>query len=496
MADSQPDKLKEKLIAKCSTYIGSQELEKIKHAISIAEKSHLGQKRISGTDFIVHPLRVALRLANIKMDADVISAAILHDTLEDTNLDPAQIKRKIGSDVLDLVKSLTKLSKVQISKNWFPFSRVQETQLPEFERQVENLRRMLVAISNDARVVVIKLADKIDNMETLSFLPKEKQEKIAREVLEIYAPIAQRLGIGEWKGMLEDLAFPYLYPKEYEYIKKLSIPKVKDREQYLKKVSKKVKRILKQNSIDAQIDFRAKRLYSLYRKLEKYDNDMSKIYDLVAMRITVNDVEECYKTLGIIHGLWKPLFSRIKDFISLPKPNGYQSIHTTVFCDEGQIVEFQIRTFKMHYQAEFGIASHWIYESKKLSRLPNKSELQWLKDFFRMQKNISSPQELEGTFKRDYFKNRIFVFTPKGDVKDLPFDATPVDFAYAIHSGIGNRCAGAKVNGKIAPLDSQLENGDIVEILIKKSAKPRADWLNFAKTHLARSNIRRNLKGL
>lgn len=496
MAGSKPDKLKEKLLSKCSTYIENSELEKIKSAISIAQTSHLGQKRISGTEFIVHPLRIAVRLANLKMDADVISAAILHDTLEDTNLDPGVIRKKIGSDVLDLVKSVTKLSKVQISKSWFPFSRVKETQLPEFERQVENLRRMLVAISNDARVVVIKLADKIDNMETLSFLPKEKQERIAKEVIEIYAPIAQRLGIGEWKGILEDLAFPYLYPKEYANILKLSIPKVKDREQYLKNISKKVKRILKQNDIKAQIDFRAKKLYSLYKKLEKYDNDMGKIYDLVAIRITVPDVEQCYKTLGIIHSLWKPLFSRIKDYISLPKPNGYQSIHTTVFCDEGQIVEFQIRTFEMHYQAEFGIASHWIYESKKLSRLPSKSELQWLKDFFRLQKNITSPQELEGTFKRDYFKNRIFVFTPKGDVKDLPFDATPVDFAYAVHSGIGNRCAGAKVNGKIAPINSVLENGDIVEILIKKSAKPRADWLNFAKTHLARSNIRRNLKGL
>lgn len=496
MADSEPSKLTNKLIAKCSTYIEDFELEKIKFAILLAEKSHLGQKRISGTDFIVHPLRVAIRLASIKMDADVICAAALHDTLEDTNLDPALIKKKLGNNVVELVRSVTKLSKVQISKSWFPFSRIKETQLPEFERQVENLRRMMVAISNDARVVVIKLADKLDNMETLNFMSKEKQEKIAREVIEIYAPIAQRLGIGEWKGMLEDLAFPYLYPKEYEYVRKLSIPKIRVRELYLKKISKKVKRILKQNGIEAQIDFRAKRLYSLYKKLEKYDNDMGKIYDLVAIRIIVADVEECYKTLGIIHGLWKPLFSRIKDFISLPKPNGYQSIHTTVFCDEGQIVEFQIRTRKMHYQAEFGIASHWIYESKKLSRMPNKSEIHWLKDFFRLQKNTTSPQELEGTFKRDYFKNRIFVFTPKGDVKDLPFDATPVDFAYAVHSGIGNRCAGAKVNGKIAPLDSQLENGDIVEILIKKSAHPRADWLNFAKTHLARSNIRRNLKDL
>jgi GTP pyrophosphokinase len=368
--------------------------------------------------------------------------------------------------------------------------------VPEFEKQLENLRRMLVAMASDARVVIIKLADKIDNMETLKYQPPEKQQQTATEVLEIYAPIAQRLGIGEWKGQLEDLAFPYLFHDEFKNLKFLAIPKVKDREKYLRKISFKVKRILKQNSIEARIDFRAKRLYSLYKKLEKYDNDITKIYDLVAIRIIVDDLETCYTTLGIIHSLWKPLFSRIKDYIALPKPNGYQSNHTTVFCDNGQIVEFQIRTFAMHYQAEFGVASHWIYERQKKSRMPDKIETQWLKDFLRFNRSTPSAQELGDTLKRDFFKNRIFIFTPKGDVKDLPVGATPIDFAYAVHSAVGNRCVGAKINGKIAQLSHRLENGDIVEILTKKSAKPRSDWLQFAKTHLARSNIRRELKQL
>lgn len=496
MADSSLAKAEEKLISRCSGYLEPSDIKKIREAVEMAKSAHKGQKRLSGVDFVIHPLRSAIHLASLRSETDVIIAAILHDTLEDTSIDPSLIKKRFGSNVLDLVRAVTKLNRIRISKSWLPFSRVKKQELPEYENQIENMRRMLVAMSNDARVVIIKLADKLDNMETLRFQPKEKHERIAREVLEIYAPIAQRLGIGEWKGQLEDLAFPYVFPEEFKNLRNLAISKVKDREKYLKKIAKKVKKILKQNSIDAEIDFRAKKLYSLYKKLEKYGGDISKIYDLVAMRIIVNDIETCYTTLGIIHSLWKPLFSRIKDYVALPKPNGYQSIHTTVFCDDGQIVEFQIRTYAMHYQAEFGIASHWIYERKKQSRLPNKMEMQWLKDFLRFQRNVKSHEEIGASLKRDFFKNRIYVFTPKGDVKDLPAGATPIDFAYAIHSGVGNRCAGAKINGKIAQLSTTLQNGDIVEILIKKNARPRSDWLSFAKTHLARSNIRRQLKQL
>lgn len=418
----------------------------------------------------------------------------MHDTVEDTDTTINDIRKTFGKDVAILVESVTKLESVRIKKGWFPFQKIDEKKLPEFERQAETLRKMLVAMSKDIRVVLIKLADKIHNTETLKYLPQEKQERIAKEVIEIYSPIAQRLGMGRWKGMLEDMSFPYILPAEYKQLQKMAIPQIKEREKYLKILVKKIKTLLDKNNVKSTIDFRAKRWYSLYRKLIKYEGDLSKVYDLIAVRIVVDNVEDCYSALGLIHGSWRPLVGRIKDYIALPKPNGYQSIHTTIFADEGRIVEIQIRTKEMNYQAEYGVAAHWVYSNTKMSHLANKDEFKWIKEFYQIQKYLNSPDELEKSFKLDLFKDRIFVFTPQGDVMDLPNGATTIDFAYSVHTAVGNKCAGAKVNNKMVSIDTRLQNGDIVEILTKKNASPHRDWLEFAKTQIARSQIKKNVK--
>lgn len=492
MEDSNSKKAEAELIGKLS-YLKNDELKRVKKAVLFAKKVHKGTKRLSGERFVTHPFKTASLLGDLKLDSTSIMAAILHDTVEDTEANYWQIRIQFGKDVANLVESVTKLETIRIKKGWFPLIGVSQKKLPEFERQVETLRKMLVAMSKDIRVILIKLADKIHNLETLEYLPKEKQERIAREVIEIYAPIAHRLGMGKWKGRLEDLAFPYVYPKEYAKLKKLTVSEIKEREEYLKILVSKIKRLLAQNKIKAKTDFRAKGWYSLYKKLQKYDGDLSKIYDLIAIRIIVDNVEDCYTVLGLIHSVWRPLVGRIKDYIALPKPNGYKSIHTTVFADERRIVEIQIRTREMHLQGEFGIAAHWVYSENKSSRRPNSKELKWLQDFNQIQKMVTSSDELSKSFKLDIFEDRIFVFTPDGDVRDLPLGATPVDFAYSIHSDVGNHCAMAKVNGKVVPIDSKLDNGNIVEIVTKKNSRPHQDWLNFVKTQAARNQIRRAL---
>lgn len=493
MEQSKLNQLKKELIDLCG-HISEVDIEKIKVAIDFSERYHQNQKRKSGDPYLIHPLRTAILLAKIKLDKDTIIAAILHDTLEDTPATQKDIKNNFGVEVLKLVEGVTKLGKVRIKKSWFPFFR-KKVDIPEFERQVETLRKMLVAVSQDLRVILIKFADKIHNLETLKYLDLDKQERIAREALEIYAPIAGRLGINEWKDIMEDLSFPYVYPNDYARIQKLAIPEIKEREKYLKAISKKVAKILSENKIEYKIGFRAKRWYSLYKKLERYDNDISRIHDLVALRIIVDSIEDCYKVLGVLHSKWKPIMGRIKDYIAMPKPNGYQSIHTTVFCDNKQIAEFQIRTKEMHQKAEFGIASHWVYEKEKSSRFANKEELRWLEEFSKNQKRISDPAELFASMSLDLFQDRIFVFTPKGDAKDLPINSTPIDFAYSIHTDIGNHCQGALINGKIAPLETKLKNGDIVKIIVSKKSKPKTDWLKMARTDQARLNIKKNTRG-
>lgn len=482
----------QKLVEKVRKYLPESNVLRVEQAIEFAKKAHLGVKRASGADYYIHPLRAALSLAGMKLDTESIIATLLHDVLEDTIVSESEIKKVFGQEVLTLIRGVTKLSAVKIKKNWIPFSKVTTEEMPQFEHQVENLRNMLLAMSEDIRIIIIKLADKIDNMETLRYLPAEKQERIAREVLEIYAPIAHRLGMGEWKGYLEDLAFPFVYPKEFEKIKSMAIDEMKIRESFLKKVVQEVKVMLSESKIKVKkINFRAKRYYSLFKKLQRYDMDISKVYDLVAVRVIVDSVEDCYAALGLIHSFWKPLPGRIKDYIALPKPNGYQSLHTTVFSIKGKITEFQIRTEEMDAQAEFGIAAHWLYNEQKANRREIQ-KIQWLQDFAKMQKIIKNPSELADTFKMDLFSDRIFVFTPKGDVIDLPNGASALDFAYSVHTFIGNHCAGAKINGKFLPIKSELKNGDLVEISINKNSKPSRDWLKIVKTHIAKEQIRKH----
>lgn len=495
----------EDVIAKTKEYLSDNDRALIKRAYDLAKQAHDGQKRGTGEEFIQHPLGTALYLAKEKLDANTISAALLHDVVEDNPIMLNKMKEEFNPDIISLVEGVTKLGKVKIKKSWFlPIKILQEQKEKElqFERHVESLRKMFMAMSEDIRVVLIKLADRLHNMETLNGVKPEKQERIARETLEIYAPLAQRLGMGQLKGLLEDLAFPYVYLKEYKDLKKKVGYKYEEKEKYIARVKYQLKEELKKNGINTvQIDGRKKRFYSLFKKLKKHENDLTKIYDLVALRIILPTTEDCYKALGIIHSLWKPLLGRIKDYIALPKPNGYQSLHTTVFGPEGEIFEIQIRTPQMHEHAEHGITSHWHYSEHKNSKnyLNGKStsmagdDLLWLKELAEWQKKARDKKEWVKGVKMDFFQDRIFVFTPQGDVFDLPIGATSIDFAYAVHTDIGDKCIGAKIGGRIVPLNYNLKNGDIVDIITSKIAKPKRDWLGFVKTSRAKSKIKAKL---
>ncbi|PIP21903.1 MAG: hypothetical protein COX39_00375 [Candidatus Nealsonbacteria bacterium CG23_combo_of_CG06-09_8_20_14_all_40_13] len=476
-------------------YLGKKDLDRIKKAYEFAQSAHQGQFRQTGEPFFSHSVAVAKTLALWKLDADTIIAALLHDVLEDTTVKIDQIRHGFGKNVANLVEAVTKLGRIRIKKSWFPFKPSKKENLADFERQAETLRKMIIAMSRDIRAILIKLADRLHNMKTLHGVEQQKQARIAKETLEIYAPIAHRLGMNELRGVLEDLAFPYVYPAEYKWITELAVPVYKKRQKYLSKIIKIASKKMRQEKIKFEIHGRAKHIYSLYRKMLRHDKDLSQIYDLVAVRIIVLTIEDCYKVLGILHANWKPLVGKIKDYIALPKPNGYQSLHTTVFCQAGEIVEFQIRTVQMHELAENGIAAHWHYSQVKTSAKMPKETLIWIQKLARWQKSLHNPKSLYEDLKLDFFKDRIFVFTPKGDIKDLPAGATSVDFAYAIHTQIGNRCVGAKCNGKMIGLSKPLENADIVEILIaRKGGKPKRDWLNFVKTSLAKNHIRKFFK--
>ncbi len=456
----------------------------VRLAFDFAERAHRGQTRKSGEPYIVHPLAAAQRLADMNMEQNILIAALLHDVPEDSEImsvDEAlrEIDKHFGHDVASMVEGITKLGKLKYRG---------------VERYIENLRKMFVAFAEDARVILIKFADRIHNLQTLDALPPKKQYRIALESLEIFAPIANRLGIHEMKGLLEDYAFKYVYPKEYKRIKSMAQEKVSIREEYYAVLAQKTRKALTEAGVEPIIiEWRGKHLYSLYRKMLRKDNDIDKIYDLVAMRIVVREMPDCYAVLGILHKLWRPLKGRVKDYIAQPKPNGYQSLHTTVFCDNGQIVEFQIRTEAMNQEAEYGIAAHWHYDERG-SKIPDR-HLRWIKELAKVQQEIMKRVKDIEYMKIDYFKNRIFVFTPKGDVMDLPEEATPVDFAYAIHTHVGNTCVGATVNDKMSSLDTPLRNGDVVDIMTDKNRKgPSADWLKFVKTTHARSQIRSHTK--
>ncbi|MGB3988803.1 MAG: HD domain-containing protein [Minisyncoccales bacterium] len=469
-------------------------------AFNFAESAHKDQKRFSGEPYFTHVYETAKTLAKLGMSATTISAGLLHDSLEDGVALEDEIREIFGAEILFLVKGTTKLGKLKYRG---------------VERHTESLRKLFVAISQDIRVIIIKLADRLHNMMTLEYVPEHKRKRIAAETLEIYVPIAYRLGIRKFNRKLEDLAFPYVYPNEYKKTKELSRARAKEDQQRLERFQRAVKKTLaKKGMTDFNVDYRLKTLYSLFRKLERKDWNIEKIYDISALRIIVNTVEDCYIVLGIIHGRWRPLPGRIKDYIAFPKPNGYQALHTTIFTGYGNVIEIQIKTKEMHREAEFGIASHINYKSKNhkdktdnflwIRRLlpfkPNFKENEqesidfkdvpaWIKDLVDYQESEHGNIDKE-ELKTDFFQQRIFVFTPKGDVVDLPIDSTPIDFAYAIHSDIGNSVSGAKVNGKMTSLESPLLNGDIVEIMTKRSGLPRRKWLDYVKTASARKHIR------
>ena len=467
------------LIANMKKYCQPTDVETAELAYDFADKAHAGQLRKSGEPYIIHPLITAFILSQIQAEPNIIVAALLHDVPEDTEITLEEIEKNFGTDIANMIKGITKLGKLKYRG---------------MERYIENLRKLFVAMAEDIRVMIIKFADRIHNLSTLESLPEKKRYRIALESLEIYAPIANRLGMGEFKGLLEDQAFKYVNPKEFLKVKKIRDENITEKNVYLKKIIETTEQELKHAEITyLDIHGREKQLYSLYQKLLKKNWDLNAIYDIVAIRIIVKDVGDCYASLGIIHKLWRPLKGRIKDYIAQPKPNGYQSLHTTVFCDGGKIVEFQIRTPEMHQEAEFGITtSHWHYDER--GPKPSKKDLNWAKELAKMQQEIlNNLKDLE-EMKVDFFHNHIFVFTPKGDVIDLPEDATPIDFAYHIHSEVGDKCNGAKVNDQMISLDSPLKSGDVIEIIIDKNRKgPSPDWLKFVKTHAAKNHIKAKL---
>ena len=465
----------------------AEEIGLIEKAFRFAQEKHENEVRYSGEPYFTHPYAVAKTLADMHLDTNTIVAGLLHDVCEsapeeEKEARKKEIEKKFGKDVSFLVEGVTKLGKLRAHGE---------------ERYLENMRRMFLSIAQDVRVVLIRLADRLHNMQTLSAIPQHKQKRIANETLEIYAPLAGRLSMGKLKGELEDLAFPYSYPAEYDAL----IDKIKERrehkEVYLAKVKYKLSEELKKAKISVvSVDARVKHVFSLYRKLQRHNNNLDEIYDIVALRVIVKNIEDCYAALGIVHKLWRPLPGKIKDYIALPKPNGYQSIHTTVFCLNGEITEFQIRTEKMHDEAEHGIAAHWAYthQGKPKAGGTVSRSLKWIAQIQEWQKEADGTKEFLENLKIDVFKNRIFVFTPTGDVIDLPEGATPVDFAYLVHSEIGNHCAGAKINDKMTSLDHPLKNGDKCEILVQKNKKPSQSWLAFVKTNYAKSKIKAALE--
>lgn len=491
----------------------------VEKAYHFAHKAHENDLRKSGAPYITHLAAVGRNLAEMGLGAKTVAAGILHDTIEDTEITPDDVQREFGDEVEFLVEGVTKLGSV----------RYQGT-----DRHNESLRKLFVATSQDIRVLIIKLVDRLHNMQTLEFVSKEKQKRIAQETLEIYVPVANRLGMGKVRKELEDLAFPYVYPTEFKRVEELVRPYMKNIDERMDKIRKTLqKKLAESHGNKFKTHYRIKGMYSLFRKLERRDWDIHKVYDLFAIRVILPSVEECYQALGHVHELWRPLPSRMKDYIAFPKPNGYKSIHTTVIAIDGTIVEVQLRTDDMHRDAEYGIASHLVYktvqsspkttasqarswltdlmptlfkpfswrneEEQKKSSVTGDKDINrahvpvWIQEIADAHKESGSSGEFMSGLHQDFFTHRIFLFTPEGDVVDLPVGATPIDFAYAIHSDIGDHTSGAKVNSKLVTLDTELKNGDIIEIVTKKSNKPTRKWLEYAKTSLAQRRIRHAL---
>ncbi|OGJ04249.1 hypothetical protein A3G06_02490 [Candidatus Nomurabacteria bacterium RIFCSPLOWO2_12_FULL_46_14] len=461
--------------------ITKKEEDFIKKAYKFAEQAHIGQRRLNGEPYFSHVFETAKLLGKLRVGVNTIVAGLLHDLLEDTKVNEAELEKEFGKDVLFLVKGVTKLGTLKYRGH---------------ERHIESLRKFFVAMADDIRVLIIKFADRLHNLRTLSSLREDKRQRIAIESIEVYASLANRLGMGKLKGALEDAAFPYAYPKEYAQVAEIIREKEAIYKKSLAEVRAELIRQLRKNKIKfTEIDYRVKHKYSLYRKLLKYNMDLDKIYDIVALRVMVKTVAECYKVLGIVHSIWKPLPGRIKDYISLPKPNGYRSIHTTVFTGPTGVAEIQIRTEEMHAEAAYGIAAHFAYKEKDNKKTHDKkSGLKWMQELKNLNYVPENPEEFIKHLKMDFFNNRIFVFTPKGDVIDLPEDSSPIDFAYSIHSDIGDHISGVKVNGKMTQIFSNLRNGDIVEIMNKRDCHPSSKWLEHTKTSVAKKHIRNYLE--
>ena len=465
------------LIDTIHTYLPQAKCDDVTKAYNLAEEAHKDQRRVSGEPYILHPLAVAQILADMKIDTTTITASLLHDVVEDTSYTLEDIKKMFGKEVAFLVDGVTKLSRLNY--------RTKEDQ------QLNSMRKMFLAMAKDVRVVVIKLADRLHNMRTLRYMRSDKQKRIAQETLEIFAPLAHRLGIFNIKWELEDLSFRYLEPDKYYDLVDQMKQKRHVREEIVNEAIDVLKKALDEAHIHCEINGRPKHFYSIYKKMKKDNRDLSQVYDLFAIRVIVDDVKDCYGVLGIVHSLWKPLPYRFKDYIAMPKPNNYQSLHTTVIGTRGQPVEIQIRTWEMHRIAEYGVAAHWRY--KEGNQTANKDafdeKMGWLRNLLEWQ-DTSNPKEFVNALKLDAFSDEVFVFSPRGDVIDLPQGSIPIDFAYRIHTDVGHRCVGAKINGKIVPLDYKLKNGDIVEIITSKVGKPSLDWLNIVGSSESRSKIR------
>ena len=470
----------EELIKKINENCTNVDIDLVIKAYKLAEEAHREQKRESGEPYIIHPIDVATILAELGMDTSTIVAGLLHDVIEDTDYTYEDIKKIFSEEIANLVSGVTKITKMEYKS--------------KEEQQADNFRKMLLAMANDIRVIIIKLADRLHNMRTLKYMTKEKQKQKARETLDIYAPLAHRLGISKIKWELEDLCLRYLHEEEYYSLVKQIAEKRVERETYIKSVIEDLYNRFDVAGIDADIDGRPKHFYSIYKKMVTKNKSIEQIFDLTAIRVLVNTVKDCYEVLGIVHTIYKPIPGRFKDYIAMPKPNMYQSLHTTVIGPQGKTFEIQIRTFEMHRTAEYGIAAHWKYKEGDTGESKEKNfenKLVWLRDMLEWQKETSDAEEFIEGFKINLFTDEIFLFTPKGVVIDLPNGATPIDFAYRIHTDIGNKCVGAKVNGKIVPLDYKLKTGEIVEILTSNNAKgPNMDWLNIAKSNQAKSKIR------
>ena len=468
------------IVDRVLSYSPNADVDLIRKAYVFSAKVHIGQVRLSGEPYLIHPLEVAGILTQMKLDAASVATGLLHDTLEDTLTTVKDIQENFGEEVANLVDGLTKISRISLRS-------------PE-EGQAENFRKMILAMVKDIRVVLIKLADRVHNMRTLQYHSSEKQAEIAQETLDIYAPIANRLGIDWIKSELQDMAFRYLHPDIYEDIQRKIAKKEKERSSYIDEVKKNLMKKLYENHIEGEVSGRLKQIYSIFQKMRDQNIDFDQVYDITAFRVVVHTIKDCYDVLGIIHSIWKPIPGKFKDYIGLPKENMYQSLHTSAIGPYGERIEIQIRTHEMHKIAEEGIAAHWKYKEQKEIEEADDKRFTWLRQLLEWQHVLKDDAEFIESVKVDLFPNEVYIFTPKGSVKQFPLGATPVDFAYSIHSDVGNHCLGAKVNGKIVPLKYELRSGDTIEILTSPNQKPSKDWVKFVKTSRAKTKIRQWFK--